>query len=127
MPNANSQEFPMTSQQLISTLGLTQKKRNQIRWLTVKLHFIGGGGYSLGSVTTQVSLTGKDGGFCLLFKKPVVIHGSTFLGQSYQKGVLYDVKIEFGEEHAMPCLSLASLMPETYPIKYDAKTDIVVK
>ena len=127
MERTPSSIAPMTSKQLMARIGLKPKSRSTPQWLNVRLKFIGGGNYLLGTEPAEVCLDGRNGGFCLMFKRPVTISADYFLGESIDSGVLHDVRLEFPKEHAMPELSLAALMPGVYPQHLVRGTDIVVK
>ena len=106
----------MESKELVVRCGLSLKPvKREPRWVNVTLHFVGGGDYILASRITEAKLETRNGGFGLDFRHRIGVPTEALLGKKVRTGTLYDVRVVFDAEHALPELSLASLIPGRYP------------
>lgn len=109
----------LTSAELSRLCGLDKvpKPLKNVVWEPVTLKFLGAEHYVLGTKSAEICLTGKNGGFGLIFRNaPLKVPSELFLGPRIRAGLLTDIKICFTRpDAAMPELSMAGLVPGLYP------------
>lgn len=104
----------MDTTELHRLCGLTDLSRPKRKpnWTPVELRFIGADGYLLRVEHIQAEFRGKGDGLALTTKHKLVYPAAKLMGKKCKVAKLYDVLVVTD----LLTLSLASLMPEMYPM-----------